>query len=150
MKTLRFIGMAIMMVLVAGCFTACSSDDEESEGSPKNILYGRWLLTEKYNSDGSPKSYLAATDGEGYDFGKDGTYRYFYGGYRLSGSWLDIWENRHYYEIGTYTVKGNTIYIKVEDEEDSYEYQLDIYSMDKNEMKTIEDGKIFVWERFSN
>ena len=34
MKTLRFIGITIMMLLVAGCFTACSSsDDDESEGS---------------------------------------------------------------------------------------------------------------------
>ena len=153
MKTLRLIGMAIMMVLVASCFTACSSDDDDSDGgggSSKSLIVGRWILTEKYNSDGSPKSYLAATDGEGYDFDMDGTYRYFYGGYRLGGSWQDIWENRYYYEIGTYTVKGNTIYLKVKDEEDSYEYQLDISSMNKNEMKTIEDGKIFVWKRFSN
>lgn len=34
MKTLRFIGITIMMLLVAGCFTACSSsDDDESDGS---------------------------------------------------------------------------------------------------------------------
>ena len=33
MKTLRLIGMAIMMVLAAGCFTACGSDDDESDGS---------------------------------------------------------------------------------------------------------------------
>ena len=33
MKSLKFIGMAIMMVLLAGCFTACSSDDNESDGS---------------------------------------------------------------------------------------------------------------------
>lgn len=43
MKTLRFVGMAVMMVLVAGCFTACSSDDDESEVSPSRIV-GTWIL----------------------------------------------------------------------------------------------------------
>lgn len=31
MKTLRFIGITIMMLLVAGCFTACSSSDDDEE-----------------------------------------------------------------------------------------------------------------------
>ena len=44
MKTLRFIGMAIMMVLVAGCFTACSSDDDGGNATASNIE-GVWNLT---------------------------------------------------------------------------------------------------------
>lgn len=46
MKTLRLFGMTFMMVLVAGCFTACGSDDDESEVSPSRIV-GTWILTTK-------------------------------------------------------------------------------------------------------
>ena len=52
MKTLRLIGLTFMMVLVAGCFTACSSDDDDSEVSPSRIV-GTWILTmrEEYKNN---------------------------------------------------------------------------------------------------
>lgn len=42
MKTLRFFGMTLLMVLCAVNFTACSDDDEES--LDLNSLEGTWML----------------------------------------------------------------------------------------------------------
>ena len=42
MKTLRFIGMAIIAVIMSVNFAACSSDDENKSDSP---LVGTWMMT---------------------------------------------------------------------------------------------------------
>lgn len=54
MKTLRFFGMALLMVMCAVNFTACSDDEEESLGL--NSLEGIWMLVhskgwESYGND---------------------------------------------------------------------------------------------------
>ena len=44
MKTLRFIGMAIIAVIMSVNFMACSDDDDEdTTPTPKNIT-GQWTL----------------------------------------------------------------------------------------------------------
>lgn len=40
MKTLRFLGMTLLMVMLAVNFAACSDDDEEEHSSP---LIGTWV-----------------------------------------------------------------------------------------------------------
>ena len=57
MKTLRFIGMAIMMVLVASSFISCSSDDDGDNASASKIE-GVWNLT-----NSTEQSVLASTKG---------------------------------------------------------------------------------------
>ena len=42
MKTLRFIGMAVIAVIMSVNFAACSSDDENKSDSP---LVGTWMMT---------------------------------------------------------------------------------------------------------
>ena len=120
--------MAIMMVLVSSCFTACSSDDDDSDGgggNSKSLIVGRWILTEKYNSDGSPKSYLAATDGEGYDFDKDVLIRYkdvkrIYG-YKINTYWSNIASVESYY-------KTNMDFLKPEVRDYFFRQYPDVYS----------------------
>ena len=45
MKTLRFIGMAIIAVIMSVNFAACSSDDENKSDSP---LVGTWMMTKSF------------------------------------------------------------------------------------------------------
>lgn len=48
MKTLRFIGMAIIAVVISVNFVACSSDDDENESN--SPLVGTWVNIENRNS----------------------------------------------------------------------------------------------------
>lgn len=45
MKTLRFLGMTLLMVLCAVNFTACSDDDEEKTIIEQANLIGKWQST---------------------------------------------------------------------------------------------------------
>ena len=44
MKTLRFIGMAIIAVIMSVNFAACCSDDDE-ENKSNSLLVGTWIMT---------------------------------------------------------------------------------------------------------
>ena len=46
MKALRFLGMALLMVMLAVNFTACSDDDEPTVGTSQDFI-GRWTLNWK-------------------------------------------------------------------------------------------------------
>ena len=46
MKTLRFIGMAIIAVVISVNFVACSSDDDD-ENESNSPLVGTWVNIEK-------------------------------------------------------------------------------------------------------
>ena len=45
MKTLRLIGMTLLMVMLAANFTACSDDDEEQTVIDQANLIGKWQST---------------------------------------------------------------------------------------------------------
>lgn len=45
MKTLRFIGMAIIAVIMSVNFAACSDDDEEDNKPNSEKIVGQWILT---------------------------------------------------------------------------------------------------------
>lgn len=49
MKTIRFIGMALIAMLMCMNFTACSSDDDEN-GGDNNSIVGFWKIT-SYDDD---------------------------------------------------------------------------------------------------
>ncbi len=44
MRTLRFLGMTLLMVMLAVNFTACSDDEEEQTIIDQANLIGKWLL----------------------------------------------------------------------------------------------------------
>ena len=60
MKTLRFIGMAIVAIIMSVNFAACSDDDEEGNNG-NNPLVGTWIdddgsyeaIIWKFNADGT-------------------------------------------------------------------------------------------------
>ena len=53
MRTLRFLGMALIAILISVNFAACSSDDDESDSIDLNNLENDWFVTrcEGYEGD---------------------------------------------------------------------------------------------------
>lgn len=85
MKTLRFIGMAVIAVIMSVNFMACSDDDDEDD-KQSNTIIGTWEVTGDSDSD---EEYNAI--GEIYTFYSNGTV-------------LNEWENDFY----TYNYKLNS------------------------------------------
>ena len=153
MKTLRLFGMTIMMVLVASCFTACSnSSDDDGEdggggGNYKDMIIGRWLLTEAFDSEGNTISFSVKEDGFGFEFDSSGTFTYYYGGYDLNNgkSWAKIWDNGQDRDFGTYRIEGNSLNYKVSDGSSSFT----IVNLTKDRLKLRQHGTTFSLDRFS-
>ena len=78
MKTLRFLGMSLLMVMLAVNFTACSDDDESTVETSQDLI-GRWTLIWtkgwELDSDGFKDTWDEADDGEDLIFKADGTGR---------------------------------------------------------------------------
>lgn len=76
MKTLRFLGMSLLMVMLAVNFTACSDDDESTVETSQDLI-GRWTLIWtkgwELDSDGFKDTWNEADDGEDLIFKADGT-----------------------------------------------------------------------------
>lgn len=77
MKTLRFLGMTLLIVMLVVNFTACS-DDEPAIGSAQDLI-GRWTLTWtkgwEFDSDGFKDTWDEEDNGEDLVFKADGTGR---------------------------------------------------------------------------
>jgi len=68
-KTLRFIGMVLMAVLIGAGFTACSDDDDDSVTS---AIVGKWYWTGEDN--GTYVVFKSNGSGYEYDNKEDETY----------------------------------------------------------------------------
>lgn len=83
MKTLRFLGMTLLTVMLAMGLNSCSKDDDEKIGSSDDLV-GKWELTWtkgwEIDSDGIKEEWDEAASGETFVFKKDGT------GYENGGS----------------------------------------------------------------
>ncbi len=79
MKTLRFLGMTLLMVMLAVNFTACSDDEDEPNVGTSQDLIGRWTLTWtkgwEFDSDGFKDTWDEEDNGEDLVFKADGTGR---------------------------------------------------------------------------
>lgn len=79
MKTLRFLGMTLLMVMLAVNFTACSDDEDKATIGTSQDLVGRWTLTWtkgwEFDSDGFKDTWDESDDGEDLIFKTDGTGR---------------------------------------------------------------------------
>lgn len=74
MKTFRFLGIAIIAILMIVNFTSCSSDDDEKDNS--SLLIGRWQLVsdrEVYEFKANGEFFLYEYDEDG-DIGAKGTW----------------------------------------------------------------------------
>lgn len=95
MKTLRFLGMTLLMVLCAANFTACSDDKEDGDKEITSSIVGTWKLTV---DKGYTHTHVTFT--------KDGTFSY------TSTDELD------YEEHGTYKIVDNLLYQMFSDEDE--------------------------------
>lgn len=122
MKTLRLFGMAIMMVLVASCFTACSSDDDGDEGggsASASKIEGTWNLTNSKGSecgDSWDKKIPTSYTGGAYrvTFKSDGTFlaeKYYGDDYYGHEGWNPSAEYLEY-SSGKYEVEDGILYLK--------------------------------------
>ncbi|MBC5606890.1 DUF5640 domain-containing protein [Bacteroides difficilis] len=113
MKTLRFIGMAIVAIIMSVNFVACSDDDDD------NPIVGTWRSEVSNNSY---DSFTFNTDGSGiWQAYRDNrqtdsdTFKYSIDGDKITFTWADG-------EIytSTFSISGNRLTIK--DNEDSETY----------------------------
>lgn len=123
MKALRLIGMAIMMVLAVGCFTACSSDDEGGGSASASKIEGTWNLIHFAKDKNGSKADRDIPTGF-----VDGAYRITF---KSGGTYVaqiyeedEGWRNSSYYlssSTGEWEVSGSTLYMKDDYEADLYE-----------------------------
>jgi len=81
-KTIRFIGMLLMAVLMGVGFTACSDDDDVSASD----IVGKWYM------EGEDDYYMVfSSDGTGYEYdeGSTGQFEYSLNGNTLHIVWHD-------------------------------------------------------------
>ena len=92
MKQLRFIGVALLTVLMSVSFSACSSsDDDDNGGSSSNPLVGTWYI------EGEEKGYSKYTE---FTFEDDMTF-----------TWRDYTESKLIdYDEGTYRIVNDLLY----------------------------------------
>ena len=104
MKTLRFIGVTLISVLIIACFSACGDDDDEPS-SGGNPLVGTWV--EKVTDD-SLRDYITfKADGTGFagDWDKGDRYedvesfRYKYTNTTVTLDWGDGSPKEYQYSI---------------------------------------------------
>ena len=96
MKTLRFFGMTLLMVLCALQFTACSDDENEIPSSADNtleLLIGTWEGT-------------GEEEGSSFTFKSDGTYIDQDGEYIINGT-FEYFTNRYMFVTYYKTDWGN-------------------------------------------
>jgi len=106
-KTFRFIGMALMTVLIGVSLAACSDDDDDI-GDISNI-YGTWEITHSKGwdsaSDGSDKDTWDEDESDTrYVFEEDGDAKE----YRYS-AYTQSWRSNLSYN---FTIKGNKLYFE--------------------------------------
>lgn len=101
MKTKRLVGMALIIVLMSVCYSACSSSDDEivdnGGNNYKSLIIGKWKLM--------GESTMIATHVE---YKKDGTFSY--------TSTKEEWYE--YEEHGVYKIDGDILYEMFSDEDD--------------------------------
>ena len=106
MKTLRFIGMAIVAIIMSVNFVACSDDDDE------NPLVGTWVSIEDRNSVEYKDVMTINSDGTGssaiYENGqidKEGVENFKYTYDEKSKVFTFIWEEDSYGETDIYSMR---------------------------------------------
>ena len=104
MKTFRFIGMAIIAVLLCVNFTACSNDDGDEPKS--SSIVGVWEYTSNNDGNGT----MTFKNDGGLIWISDNDNEIISGSnytYTLKGNELKIVWNGDDYTLGTFTIYGN-------------------------------------------
>ena len=114
MKTLRFIGMAIVAIIMSVNFAACSDDDEDDNRPLVEKLIGHWVLTYE---EGFEKDFEHPEKDEceyfgNFTFREDGTY-----------SEYDLDGTSNPQSIEKWEVNGDVITL-IEDEYEQYDLKV--------------------------
>lgn len=128
MKTLRFLGMTLLMVMLAVNFTACS--DDENDTKLNFTIVGRWRLT---TDTGFIHTNVTFTD--------DGKFSY------------TSTEDSEYEEHGKYKVIDNILYQTFSDEDDWAMSKILLLNEETLSMQDLDDdgvtlsGKPYSYQR---
>lgn len=140
MKTLKFIGMALLAVVFCVNIIACSNDDNK----PTNDELISIITSTAWSQDGDNDIFVVSSDGTGFAYNSPELYRsQSKSGYSFKWTYthniIKINYIAKYYEDGTKT-------------EDSYEEILTVQSYNKNQIvfkrTDEEESDIWTWTRF--
>ena len=114
MKTLRFIGMTMMMVMLAGLVSSCNKDDDDESRGPGNSIVGTWYYEDDslYGEITFTSDYKITLTEKDRKTDKTETES---GTYSLSGDRLIIkWQTGGISEM-TYQINGNELILRQDD-----------------------------------
>ena len=121
MKTLRFIGIAIVAVIISVSFAACSDDDEDDKQS--NTVIGTWQVTSSTYTEEVGDTYTFYSNGTG----------------------LLEWEDSNGNDSGTFKYKVNSDYTIISiDYEDGDGYEEISMSITDNALMQWKIGRAHV------
>lgn len=130
MKTLRFIGVALLAVLMSVSFSACGGDDDDNGGNNyKSLIVGKWKLVGQYT--------LLATHVE---YKSDGTFSY-----------TSI-DDPTYEQHGVYKIEGDVLSEMFSDENDWERSKINTLNNTTLILQGIKDNgelkkTIYTWQR---
>lgn len=125
MKTLRLIGMTLLMVVLATNFTSCSDDDDS-----KDSIVGKWKLV---NTNGVIGTHV--------EYSSNGTFKY------TSSNDTD------YEEHGKYKIDGTKLYEMFSDEDEWFISEIVLLNSTTLTLQDLEDdgvtpdGKPYSYQR---
>lgn len=106
MRTLRFLGMTLLMVVLAVNFTACSDDDDEQTIIDQANLIGKWQSTwEKVHKVENGKEVV--TSDEAYT---NGLWEF-----KADGTCIESYVDGGHIETSRWSLKGNKLTISYDD-----------------------------------
>lgn len=106
MKTLRFLGMTLLMVLCTVNFTACSDDDEEKTIIEQANLIGKWQSTwEKIHKVENGKEVVIS----------DEAYTNSLLEFKADGTCIESYADNNYKETNRWSLKDNKLTISYND-----------------------------------
>lgn len=113
MKTLRFLGMALIAILVSVSFSACSSSDDDDNGggeTPASIV-GTWIETDNTNSY-QGKLVFSGKETSGNVTYLEDNKTIWTGTYKVNGSKLAITWSEYYFECTIKTLTSSTLILE--------------------------------------
>ncbi len=111
MKTLRFIGVALLAVLMSVGFSACGGDDDNGGNNYKSLIVGKWRAVGQYTKLATHVEYKS--DGTFvYSSINDPTYDEDYGVYKIEGDVLyEMFNGENDWERSKINTLNNTTLI---------------------------------------
>lgn len=129
MKTLRFIGVALLAVLMSVSFSACGGDDDNGGNNYKSLIVGKWRAVGQYTKLATHVEYKS-----------DGTFSY-----------TSI-DDPTYEQHGVYKIEGDVLSEMFSDENDWERSKINTLNNTTLILQGIKDNgelkkTIYTWQR---